>query len=62
MMEEPAIAPERGQVASEVAEKLRRQRCQSHVIFYRPALDGVLIVRVLHASMDFTSHLANDET
>jgi len=62
IMEDLAKAPERGQSAQDIAEGLRRQRCQSHVIFYRLVSDGVLIVRVLHQNMDFATHLANDET
>jgi toxin ParE1/3/4 len=28
----------------------------SHVLFYRPATDGVDIVRILHQQMDFDRH------
>ena len=31
--------------------------CESHVLFYMKQADGILIVRVLHATMDFVRHL-----
>lgn len=62
MMEELAISPERGQSARDIADGLQRQRCQSHVIFYRALSGCIRIVRVLHQSMDFATRLANDET
>ena len=39
--------------AEEGAPGLRRIRQQAHVVFYRAERGGVLIVRVLHHSMDF---------
>lgn len=61
MMEALASNPSLGRSADNISEGLRRQRCASHVIFYRIRTAGVLIVRVLHASMDFATHLANEE-
>jgi len=49
--------PELGRSAEEVAPGLRRIRQQAHVVFYRVERDGLLIVRVLHHSMDFERHL-----
>lgn len=49
--------PHLGQSAHEVMPKLRRIRQGAHVIFYIPAPESVLIVRVLHHSMDFERHL-----
>ena len=46
-----------GRSAEELAPGLRRIRQQAHVVFYRPSEDAVLIVRVLHHSMDFERHL-----
>ena len=46
-----------GQSAHELSPGLRRIRQQAHVIFYRPTPRPVLIVRVLHHSMDFERHL-----
>ena len=46
-----------GRSAEEVAPGLRRIRQQAHVVFYRVEREGLLIVRVLHHSMDFERHL-----
>lgn len=61
MMEALAAEPHHGRAADEIAEGLLRRACASHVIFYRAIDGGVLIVRVLHARMDFPAHLANDQ-
>lgn len=45
--------PQLGRSAEEVAPGLRRIRQQAHVVFYRVEQDGLLVVRVLHHSMDF---------
>jgi toxin ParE1/3/4 len=39
------------------APELRRYEYQSHVVFYMPEARDVLIVRVLHKSMDAPRHL-----
>ena len=49
--------PALGSSADQLAPALRRYEYQSHVVFYKPAGDSVLIVRVLHESMDFPRHL-----
>lgn len=46
-----------GRSASELAPGLRRIRQQAHIIFYLPTRDHILIVRVLHHSMDLERHL-----
>ena len=46
-----------GRSAEELAPNLGRFAHGSHVVFYEPREGGVLIVRVLHESMDATSHL-----
>ena len=46
-----------GQSADFLAPQLRRLDHQSHVIFYMPQDYGVLIVRILHASMEASRHL-----
>lgn len=61
-MERLADDPARGRSADDIKEGLRRQRCVSHVIFYRQVASGVLIIRVLHASTDFAAHLADNDT
>lgn len=49
--------PHLGRSAEELAPSLRRIRQQAHVVFYLPSDDAVLIVRVLHHSMDFERHI-----
>jgi len=52
--------PSLGTPVNDVQAPFLKRRVGRHVIFYLVA-DGVLdIVRVLHDSMDFASHLAND--
>lgn len=46
-----------GRSADDIAPQLRRIRQQAHVIFYVATTDEILIVRVLHHSMDFEQHL-----
>jgi toxin ParE1/3/4 len=46
-----------GQNADYLAPNLRCIEHQSHVIYYMPQEHGVLIVRILHASMEATGHL-----
>ena len=49
--------PKLGRSAEQLATCLRRLGYQSHVVFYVPDKDGMLIVRVLHASMGHGQHL-----
>ncbi len=46
-----------GRSAEELAPDLRRFEHQAHVVFYKPEDWGVLVVRVLHESMDVPRHL-----
>ena len=46
-----------GRSARELAAGLRLIRQQAHIIFYLHTQDQILIVRVLHHSMDFERHL-----
>jgi toxin ParE1/3/4 len=48
--------PRLGRSAEQLAPDLRRFEHQSHVIFYVPENGSVLIVRVLHESMDVSRH------
>jgi toxin ParE1/3/4 len=41
-----------GRSAAQLAPGLRRHEYQSHIVFYVPKGNGVLIVRVLHSRMD----------
>lgn len=49
--------PHLGRSADDIAPQLRRIRQQAHVIFYVATTNEVLIVRVLHHSMDVERHL-----
>lgn len=51
-----ALNPLLGRSAEALAPNLRRFEHGSHVVFYMPLSAGVLIVRVLHESMDAPSH------
>lgn len=48
-----------GQSADYLVPQIRRLEHQSHVIFYMPQDYGVLIVRILHASMEASKHLGD---
>lgn len=49
--------PSLGRDASELVSGIRRFVSDSHVIFYAPTDNGILVVRVLNQSMDFEQHL-----
>ncbi|KPP80441.1 MAG: type II toxin-antitoxin system toxin component ParE1 [Oceanicaulis sp. HLUCCA04] len=49
--------PLAGKAADDIRLGYRRQRCGSHVIFYRPQDFGVEIVRILHGQMLAQLHL-----
>ena len=55
LAERPAL----GRRADRLAPELRRYPYRSHVVFYIPENGGVLIVRVLHESMDAPRHLVS---
>ena len=46
-----------GRSARELAPGLRLIRQHAHIIFYLHTQDQILVVRVLHHSMDFERHL-----
>jgi toxin ParE1/3/4 len=52
-----AADPRRGQACDEIRTGYRKYGIGSHVIFYRLTADGIDVVRILHASMDFDHHL-----
>ena len=56
-----AQQPMLGRGAGRVARNLRRYEYQSHVVFYIPEDDDVLIVRILHKNMDVRRHFMDDE-
>ncbi len=49
--------PTSGQDRSELKQGLRSLQQGSHVIFYRSVTEGIVVVRVLHQSMDVHRHL-----
>ncbi len=53
LAEKPAL----GRSADYVEPYMRRFEHKSHVIFYIPESQGILIVCVLHNSMDVLRHL-----
>ena len=55
LAERPAL----GRRADRLAPELRRYPYRSRVVFYVPETEGVLIVRVLHESMDAPRHLVS---
>jgi len=58
--EELATHPVLGRNAEPLAPGLRRYPYRSHVVFYVPEDQGVLIVRVLHESMEPRRHFVLD--
>ena len=52
-----AADPERGRACDDVRAGYRKHAVGAHVLFYRKALKGVDIVRILHQRMDFQRHL-----
>lgn len=52
-----AITPTMGRSVNELSPRLRRFEHGSHVIFYLPDDDGILVVRVLRQEQDFKRHI-----
>jgi len=53
--------PNSGRSAGHLAPRLRRMNFESHVIFFLPDEDRVLIVRILHRRMAFERHPMTDD-
>ena len=49
--------PRQGRSAEHLASGLRRFEHRSHIVFYAEDEPGILIVRILHASMDVSRHV-----
>jgi len=47
-----------GRDYSRVSANLHAYNIAAHVIFYTPSPTGILVIRVLHKSMDHVRHLA----
>ncbi len=56
-----AANPFLGRACDAIRPGLRRYEEGRHVIFYRPYLDGVGIVRVLHDTMQPEQHLSEED-
>ena len=52
-----ADEPSLGSDYSHVRPDLVAYRVASHVFFFKPSVDGITILRVLHKSMDYGRHL-----
>lgn len=55
--EKIAENPQSGRACDELGAGYRRYSAGSHVIFYRYGDAGILVVRILHQSMDFDRRL-----
>jgi toxin ParE1/3/4 len=52
--------PEIGERQSSLADgTYRRITCRNYVIYYRPIVEGVVVVRVLHGARDHQSQLSD---
>lgn len=51
--------PEIGRLDTRVNPAIRRFDFESHVIFYDISNNDIIIVRILHGSMDFVNHLSS---
>jgi len=52
-----AAKPRLGIRCDDIRPGYFRRRYRSHMVFYKEAQNGILIVRVLHAQMDYLRHL-----
>jgi toxin ParE1/3/4 len=56
-MERIADKPSLGRSAESVRPGYLRRTVAAHVIFYKRAKYGIVVIRVLHGRMDFKSHV-----
>src|ERR1700761_470293 len=56
-IEAVAKRPSLGRACPEVRQGYRQYPSGSHVLFYRPAADGIDVVRILHERMDYERHI-----
>ncbi|HWS65126.1 MAG TPA: type II toxin-antitoxin system RelE/ParE family toxin [Steroidobacteraceae bacterium] len=49
-----ATQPKMGRAREELASELRSFPVRRYVVFYRPLVDGIEVVRVLHGARDVT--------
>lgn len=56
-IERVAFDPRRGDVCDDVRLGYVKYLVGSHIVFFRKTSDGIEVVRILHASMDFKRHV-----
>ncbi len=61
-LEEIRACPEDFKLRPDLTEDCRSARCGRHVIFFSVNGDTVEVIRILHAAMDFQSHLLPEQT
>lgn len=52
-----AVTPGHGTACDEIRQGYRKHPVQSHVIFYREAVGGIDVIRILHQRMDVDRNL-----
>jgi len=52
-----AVHPEKGRACDDIREGYRKYDIGKHIVFYRLALKGIEVVRILHQGMDPERHL-----
>ncbi|MEK7949769.1 type II toxin-antitoxin system RelE/ParE family toxin [Luteolibacter soli] len=60
LLERIAAKPDAFRSRSEFGRDCRSAKCRRHVIFFIAQPDRIEVLRVLHGSMDFGSHLPED--
>jgi toxin ParE1/3/4 len=53
--------PLSGRAINDIRQGYRVSKVKSHLIFYKPAIDRVEVVRILHQRMDIEGHLGIKE-
>lgn len=59
-LEEIRVRPEVCRLRNDLAIDCRSARHGKHVIFFMLENDRIQVIRILHAAMDFDSHLPDD--
>lgn len=57
VIETLAAAPRLGRVCNEIREGYFKYSVGSHLVFYRPIVSGIEVIRILHQRMDFKRHV-----
>ena len=56
-LERLAANPHLGMACDDLRPGYRRRRYRSHMVFYKLVDGDILVVRILHAQMDYLQHL-----